>query len=232
MRLFRLFKLLDGLRGRTQPVTAQQLAEECEVSPRSIYRDIADLQAMGAPIRGEGGVGYVLERGYFLPSLQFDEDELDALMLGLRLVDERASSELAQASNRALSKLSSAIGEDMRESWLHTPLNAGPSRVGAQTRESPFYAEIRAAVKEKRVLKFTYDNARGERSVRLAWPLGMTVFESGWLLTIWCERAEDFRHLRLDRIVTLEPTTRHFQSERGKRFSDSVAREKARMAGS
>ena len=82
MRLFRLFQLMDQFRARKAPVTARELAELTGISVRSVYRDIADLQGMGAPIRGEGGIGYVLERGYFMPSLRFDPEELEVVALG------------------------------------------------------------------------------------------------------------------------------------------------------
>jgi predicted DNA-binding transcriptional regulator YafY len=220
---------MDQLRVRTTPVTAQELAGLTEVSIRSIYRDIADLQAMGAPIRGEGGIGYVMDRGYFLPSLGFDPEELDALALGLRLVSERSSRRLAAAATRAAAKLSSAIGEHAREELLGAPLEAGPSAAGAQARAGSIHDDLMDAIHRRHLLEIDYTGLSGKRSSRLARPLGLTAFDETWLLTIWCETALDFRHLRIDRIERWEATGQSFRHERGKRFSDAVQKERAKL---
>lgn len=230
MRLFRLFRLLDLLRLRSTPVTAASLAEDLSVSIRSIYRDIADLQAMGAPIRGEGGVGYVMERGYFLPSLRFESDELDAVILALKLVSERAAPVLDGAARRAAAKVSSALGEAQKDSMVESPLEAGPSRVVNSDGNSLPFATVRAAIAAKDVLTIDYQDAVGRCSTREARPLGLTLFENAWLLTIWCETAQDFRHLRLDRITSLKRTGKRFRMEKGKRFKDAVDLERSKLA--
>lgn len=230
MRLFRLFRLLDLLRLRTTPVVASTLAAELGVSVRSIYRDVADLQSLGAPIRGEGGIGYVMERGYFLPSLRFDPDELDAIVLGLRLVAERATPTLDRAARRAVAKIASAIGEAGRDGMADLPLEAAPSRAAEAVRDTGLFATLRDAIANARKLRIDYENAAGQRSTRLARPLGLTVFDETWLFTIWCERSEDFRHLRVDRIVSALPTGERFRHEKGKRFKDAIALERQKRA--
>ena len=229
MRLFRLFRLLDLMRVRMTPVTAKALSAELGVSVRSIYRDIADLQSMGAPIRGEGGVGYVLERGYFLPSLSFDPDELDAIVLGLRLVAERATPALGEPARRAASKIASAIGDGRKEEMTDRPLEAGPSRAGATVRDRALFSTLRQAIARGEVLRIDYRNAKGTPSTRLGRPLGLTVFDETWLFTIWCETAGDFRHLRLDRIGSVERTGTRFRPEPGKRFKDALAIERGKL---
>lgn len=230
MRVFRLFRLMDMLRLRTVPVTARALADEMGVSIRSIYRDIADLQSLGAPIRGEGGIGYVMERGYFVPSLGFDSEELDAISMGLQLVAERSSDSLSAAAGRATAKIASAIGETKRKDLLETPLAAGPSLAGIQARARPLYDELRKAITDRAILRIDYLSIAGAHSSRIARPLGLTAFDDTWLLTIWCESAEDFRHLRLDRIQNMEPTGGRFRHEGGKRFADALAREREKLA--
>jgi predicted DNA-binding transcriptional regulator YafY len=229
MRLFRLFTLMDQLRVRTLPVPARELAASMNVSIRSIYRDIADLQAMGAPIHGEGGIGYVMERGYFMPSLAFAADELDALALGLKLVNERSSAGLAAAAERALSKIASAVGAEARQDLLEATLAAGPSAAGRQARSGRLYDDLRASIVRRDRLKISYIDGGGKKSERLARPLGLTSFDSSWLLTIWCELTNAFRHLRLDRIVRAEPTGETFRHERGKRFSDALKTEREKL---
>lgn len=229
MRLFRLFTLMDQLRVRTLPVPAHELAGLLNVSIRSIYRDIADLQAMGAPIRGEGGIGYVMERGYFMPSLALAADKLDALALGLKLVSERSSASLADAVERALGKIASALGADARQNLLESTLSAGPSAAGRQARAGQLHDTLRAAISRRDRLRINYVDGSGKKSVRLARPLGLTAFDESWLLTIWCEKADAFRHLRLDRIVSALRTGETFRHERNKRFSDALKIEREKL---
>lgn len=230
MRLFRLFRLLDLMRLRSTPVTAASLADELGVSARSVYRDIADLQTMGAPIRGGGGVGYVMERGYFLPSLRFETDELDAVILGLKLVAERAAPVLDGAAQRAAAKISSVLGEAQKDSMVDFALEAGPSSaVNGDGNALPF-ATVRAAIGARQTLTIGYQDAVGRSSTREARPLGLTLFENAWLLTVWCEIAQDFRHLRLDRITSLNRTGRRFRMEKGKRFKDAIDLERSKLA--
>lgn len=221
MRLFRLFQLLDELRLRRCAIPARILAREMGVSQRTLYRDIADLQAMGAPIRGEGGVGYVIESGYFMPSLRFDEDELSALALGVRLVAARTDPSMSEAARRAAAKIASAIGEDARREFLESSFEAGPSDIA----NTPHLQVLRIALRQRKVLEIDYVSIAGKSSKRLARPLGLTVFDSVWLLTVWCETAQNFRHLRVDRISEVRITTQKFRDERGRRFSDCLLRE-------
>ena len=221
MRLFGLFQLLDELRLRQAPVTAQTLADDMDVSLRTLYRDIADLQAMGAPIRGEGGIGYVMEPGYFMPSLRLDEDELQALALGVQLVAARADPRLAEAAVRATAKIASTVNENARLAFLASPMVAGPSAAA----NAPHLDVLREAIRQRTVLEIGYTSLSERSSVRRARPLGLTVFDTAWLLTIWCETSADFRHLRVDRIDELRETGEHFRDERGKRFTDCLARE-------
>ncbi len=220
MRTLRLFALLDHLRGRTEPVSAETLAQELSVSVRTIYRDMATLQAMRAPIRGEAGIGYQLEKGYFLPSLHFDPDELDALMLGTRLIASRGDDDLAAAARRVSAKVSAAIGHDKGENYSQLPLRA----VARQSPENDKAAEhltlLRIALRDKAVLEITYCDLQDKRSQRIVRPLGLTMFDAVWLLTVWCEDRSDFRNLRVDRIEAIQLTGRLFREERGKRFED------------
>ncbi len=220
MRTLRLFALLDHLRGRTEPVSAETLAQELSVSVRTIYRDMATLQAMGAPIRGEAGIGYQLEKGYFLPPLHFDPDELDALILGTRLIASRGDDDLAAATRRVSAKISAAIGHDKGENYTRLPLRA----VARQSPENDKAAEhltlLRVALRDKAVLEITYCDLQDKYSQRTVRPLGLTMFDTVWLLTVWCENRSDFRNLRVDRIEVIQLTGRFFREERGKRFED------------
>jgi predicted DNA-binding transcriptional regulator YafY len=222
MRLFRLLSLLDALRLRRTPVTARQIARELGISLRTAYRDLADLQAMGAPIRGEGGVGYVLEPGYFLPPLGLDNEELEALALGAALVAARGDAMLAQAATRALARVAGASRSEHRAALAEPILGAGPP---SGPLPLPDLAAMRRAIRRRSMVEIDYLSLAGKPSTRLARPLGLTVFDAEWLLTIWCETAEDFRHLRADRITRFQPLDRRFRPESGKRLSDCHRRE-------
>lgn len=220
MRTFRLFTLLDHLRGRTEPVSAEMLAQELQVSVRTIYRDMATLQVMGAPIRGEAGVGYQMEKGYFLPPLRFDADELDAIMLGTRLLVSRGDDQLAAAAMRVSAKISAVLSNDLSETYKHLPLRAVARQTIENTSANRHLAHLRQAVRNKMILDITYTDLQGNQSQRLARPLGLTMFDDVWLLTIWCETRLDFRNLRADKIDSLQMTGKKFRSEKGKRFED------------
>lgn len=88
-RADRLFQIIQVLRRSTQPVTASQLAVELEVSQRSVYRDVADLIGQRVPIRGEAGIGYVLDRDFDMPPLMLTPDEPEAAVLGAQWVADR-----------------------------------------------------------------------------------------------------------------------------------------------
>lgn len=220
MRTLRLFSLLDHLRGRLNPISAETLAAELNVSLRTIYRDMATLQAMGAPVRGEAGIGYQMERGYFLPPLHFDADELEAITLGMRLITSRGDSLLSDAARRVSTKVSGILEGEASEAYTRLPLRA-VSRVSEQAQKAgATLGVLRKAVREKAVLDITYRDLKDISSQRIARPLGLTVFDEVWLLTIWCETRLDFRNLRVDRIDIATRTGDRFRQETGKRFED------------
>jgi predicted DNA-binding transcriptional regulator YafY len=113
-RTTRLLTLLQVLRGKSRPVTAATLAGELEISERTLYRDIAELTALGAPIYGEAGVGYVLRSGLFLPPLMLNADETEAIVLGLRYVDQRGDEVLSKAAADALAKIAAVLAPTRR----------------------------------------------------------------------------------------------------------------------
>ena len=192
------------------------MADHLGVSVRTLYRDIATLQEMGAPIRGAGGLGYQLEKGYFLPPLHFDADELDAIVLGLRLAANRGDPDLAVAVDRVLGKLA-ASGEEVA-SDLDRPLLAVGTRREATNADC--IAELRLAVRERRLIRVTYKDEGGVVTDRTVRPLGLTAFETVWLLTGWCLARADFRNFRPDRMQFLMVLDERFPVETGKEFRD------------
>jgi predicted DNA-binding transcriptional regulator YafY len=198
-RSARLLSLLQALRGRRYPVTAAELARTLEVSERTIYRDVAQLAAQGAPIQGEGGVGYVLRPGLCLPPLMLSEDETEAVLLGLRYVDQRGDEVLTEAATSALAKISSVLSPAV-QSVLTAPMTiTGPNGFGFAKDIVPL-SDLRTAIRSQLRLELAYTDGERRSTKRIVWPLQLGFMDSARVLVAWCELREDFRFFRTDRI--------------------------------
>jgi predicted DNA-binding transcriptional regulator YafY len=211
-RADRLFQLVQHLRVR-RFATGEQIARDLGVSLRTVYRDVQDLERSGVPIRGEAGVGYRLERGYELPPLTFNAEELEGLVLGARLVAAWADSELASAVGSAMTKVEAAVPEALRRVLLDTALFApGGPWAAAMARELPL---LRRAIGERRRIRFSYTRGDGEQSERTVRPLGLFFWGSKWTLAAWCELREDYRTFRPDRMEAVKLLDDLFAPEDG-----------------
>jgi predicted DNA-binding transcriptional regulator YafY len=200
-RSARLLDLLQALRGRRRPVTAAQLAADLDVSERTIYRDVATLVAQGAPIQGEAGIGYLLRAGLFLPPLMLTEDEAEAVLLGLRYVDQRGDAVLKTASASALAKIGSVLSPGA-EATMNAPLAVPGPRPEAFPDNIVPLAQFRAAIREQRRLDIGYQDGEGRSSRRIIWPLHLGFMDRARVVAGWCELRRDFRMFRTDRILT------------------------------
>ena len=216
-RADRLFQIIQLLRGRGRARTAKWLAEQLEVSERTIYRDVRDLMVAGTPIEGEAGVGYRL-RNYDLPPLMFDADELEALVFGARAVQSFGDEALARAAAAALSKIEAVLPERLRPRFgaaaLYAP-RADADRIGSEQ-----LLAVRAALGAQHKLRVRYRRADGDESDRVIRPLGAFFWGRSWTLTAWCEMRGDFRNFRLDRIVALASTQEPFTQPEGQTLRD------------
>lgn len=199
-----LFELMDALRGRRRPVTASHLAGELAVSVRTVYRDVQTLIALGAPIDGGAGVGYLLRSGFFLPPLMFGEEEIEALVLGARWVEGQGDPALARAARSALAKIATASPRDLRDKMAETGLWA--PRFKGPAGQAPELRVIREAVRREHKLRIRYTNGANVATERVIWPVALAFFEGVRLVAAWCELRDDFRHFRADRISGLETT--------------------------
>lgn len=193
----RLLKLIQLLRGRRYPVTAAFLAEKLEVHIRTLYRDIATLQQQGACIEGEAGMGYLLRKDYLLPPLMFTQPEIEALLLGISWVKKRGDSALTAAADEALAKIGSVIPAALRQTVDYQALLVGPAE-----RELPqtWLAELRQAIRQRSKVEIVYRNLQDRESRRVIWPVALGYFDAARLLAAWCERRQQLRHFRTDRI--------------------------------
>ncbi|MBP1887223.1 helix-turn-helix transcriptional regulator [Sinorhizobium mexicanum] len=194
----RLLDLLQVLRRHRQPVSGRRLAEETGVSLRTLYRDIASLQAQGAHIEGEPGLGYVLRPGFMLPPMMFSEEEVEALVLGSRWVAKRGDNRLAMAAADALAKIASVLPPDLRATLDASPLLVGSRQPIA---EGIDLGLLRKAIRGERKLDMRYRDNDGRDSRRTVWPFALGFFEQVRVLVAWCELRQDFRHFRTDRIA-------------------------------
>ena len=200
-RADRLFQIVQHLRAR-RLTTARQLGAWLQVSDRTIYRDIQDLSLSGVPVEGEAGVGYRVRRGFDAPPIMFTFDEVEALVVGLRMVETWGGPALATASRSALGKVTLALPEARREEAARAPLFAPDfhlrPKVG-QTLET-----VRRAIGERRRLRFGYLDLAGRVSTRSVQPLGLFYWGATWTLAAWCESRAAFRNFRVDRMSAVE----------------------------
>lgn len=206
-RSARLLRLLQAMRGRRQPVTAARLAEALEVSERTIYRDIADLRAQGAPIDGEAGVGYILRPGLFLPPLMLSDDEVEAVMLGLRYVDQRGDDVLQAAASVASTKISAVLSPQAQAQMVNPLSLPGPPRTFPQN-AMPL-DELRTAIRDRVRLDIRYGDEQERRTERIVWPIQLGFMDQARVLCAWCELRQDFRTFRTDRIVAITQLDRY-----------------------
>jgi predicted DNA-binding transcriptional regulator YafY len=211
-RTERLFALMDALRRHRRPVTAHSLAEELKVSLRTIYRDVQVLIGLGAPIDGEAGLGYLLRPGFFLPPLMFDEDELEALVLGIRWVARQSDTALTQAATNALAKIAAASPKDLRDTLADTGLWVPPLYEAPDTGAS--LRAVREAIRREHKLKIAYVAENGAPTERAIWPIAMAFYERRQTVAAWCELRSAFRHFRTDRITAIMATGERYPKRR------------------
>ncbi|MFZ5780439.1 MAG: helix-turn-helix transcriptional regulator [Pseudomonadota bacterium] len=227
-RADRLFDVIQFLRTAKGPVTAAALAEALEVTVRTIYRDVAALQARRVPIEGAAGLGYVLRRGFDLPPLMFTVDEIEAITVGAKLVRRLRDPDLQQAAGRVLDKVTLVLPESLRGHAAGTPFfvsdgtTAPPRGVEA--------GQLRAAIRDRRKVRITYVDEKGRRTRRTIWPLAMAYYVDASLIGAWCELRRDLRNFRIERIAASRVLASQFRDQDGTLLSRWLALPKERSA--
>jgi len=199
----RLFQIIQILRRARRPITADAMAAELETSKRSVYRDIATLMAQRVPIRGEAGMGYVLEAGFDLPPLMLTPDEIEAAVLGAQWVTARGDPALVRAAQDLIAKIAAAVPERLR------PIVLDPS---SRTRTDALpippdaidMVELRRAIHGARKIALGYRDEKGADTTRKIWPIAIGYLETVRMVVGWCELRKDFRHFRTDRVTAAE----------------------------
>ncbi len=227
-RTHRLFQMMTTLRQLPAPVRAVQLADALQISLRTVYRDIDALRGLGAVIDGEAGFGYTLIEDAALPPLGFEDDELEALVLGLRDVAVIGDPALAKAATSALAKITARVPPRQAHRLQHAILDARrffrpePPRIDV--------AALRAATWAEDTIAFSYTDGQGARTTRQVDPLGIIYMQDTNMLMAWCHLRQDFRVFRLDRMDDLRTTGESFRPRRVPMLRDytAILREEAR----
>ena len=201
-RADRLFQIIQMLRRSTRPVTAAVLAEELEVSRRTVYRDMSDLMGQRVPIQGEAGLGYLLASDYDMPPLMLTPDELEAVVLGAQWVASHSDKVLANAAGDLIAKIATVVPEGLRPNIIEPSVGVKPTSGGLE--ESVDTASFRLAIRNGRKLRLRYRSETGEETDRKVCPVILGYAETSRLLVAWCELRESFRHFRTDRIIEAE----------------------------
>jgi predicted DNA-binding transcriptional regulator YafY len=201
-RADRLFQIIQVLRRSRNPVTADAIAAELETSKRTIYRDIADLMGQRVPIRGEAGIGYVLEGGFDLPPLMLTPDEIEAAVLGAQWVTLRGDAALARAAQDLIAKIGAAVPERLRPFALEPATRAATNYNVVP--DGLDMAQVRRAIHGAKKIRLTYRDEQERETERTVWPFAVGYHETVRLMIAWCELRQDFRSFRTDRVAEAE----------------------------
>ena len=216
-RADRLFHIIQLIRGR-RLTTAAYLAQRLEVSERTIYRDIADLQLQGVPIEGEAGVGYRLGAGFDLPPMMFTQDEAKALVASVRMAQVWLDPALAQNAQDALGKIMSVLPVDARVAAEALAVYAPQGGLPESAQRT--LQTLREAVQERRKIFINYRDLSEKASERTLRPLGCFYWGKVWTLAAWCEQRSDFRSFRVDRVTYVRSLDERFRDEPGRTLAD------------
>ncbi|KIO37348.1 helix-turn-helix transcriptional regulator [Shewanella sp. cp20] len=217
-RADRLFQIVQILRHR-RLTTAKQLAERLDVSSRTIYRDIQDLCLSGIPIEGEAGVGYLLRQEVSVPPLMFNEQELEAIQVGMRMVQAQGGHELASAAKQAMIKVEAVLPERLK---AYQSLMFAPDFY-RHDQGFIFLDLLRKSAREREYILLSYQDVNQSCSERRVRPLALYYWQGVWTLLAWCELRDDFRNFRIDRMSGVLPLASHFPHAPGQEMPDYIA---------
>ncbi len=218
-RADRLFQIVQILRNR-RSVTARFLAERLQVSERTIYRDIQDLSLSGVPIEGEAGVGYILRHSIDIPPLMFSEDEIQALVLGARMVGSWGGQELAKAAQNAVDKIEGVLPQHLKKLTEASHLYSFPYDFEQCTFSN--IDILRNSINQKKTIRFQYTKLDKTKSERDANPLALYFWGRNWTLTSWCHLRKSFRNFRIDRMEAIDQLDGNFSDIPGQRIEDYI----------
>ncbi len=216
-RADRLIKITHFLRQRRRPVTAKQIAEAFDICTRTVYRDIQCLMDSNVPITGEAGVGYLIDKQYYLPPITFDADELEAIGLGISMVRQWTDNKFASKAESAFEKIQAVLPSRLQGELQQITTYAIPTRPPLPWTVS--FSQLRECIRTRRIIRIMYTDEAKQNTTRTLRPLALFFFSPVWLLASWCEKRDDFRNFRLDRIQSLTLCEEVFDDEKNKNLT-------------
>lgn len=213
-RADRLIKIVHFIRSRRQAVTAKRISEEFEICTRTVYRDIQDLINSGAPIRGEAGVGYIIDKQYYLPPITFDAQELEAIGLGISMVRQWTDEPFAKKADSAFEKIQAVLPASLQGELEQITTYSIPNQSALPWTVS--FSDLRESIRIRRKIRIKYTDVAQQTTIRILHPLALIFCSPIWLLATWCEKRNDFRNFRLDRIQTVKFYEDFFDDEKDK----------------
>lgn len=216
-RADRLIKITHFLRQRRRAVTAKQIAEAFDICTRTVYRDIQCLMDSNVPIMGEAGVGYLIDKEYYLPPITFDADELEAIGLGISMVRQWTDDKFAKKAESAFEKIQAVLPSNLQGELQQITTYTVPNRPLLPWTIS--FSELRECIRSRRKISIVYTDEEKRDTTRTVQPLAMFFFNPVWLLGCWCEKRNDFRNFRLDRIQKLTLCEDFFEDDKDKNLT-------------
>ncbi len=210
----RLIKIVHFLRQRRHAVTAKRIAEEFDICTRTVYRDIQGLMDSGTPIVGEAGVGYMIDKAYYLPPVTFDADELEAIGLGISMVRQWTDEKFAAKASSAFEKIQAVLPTSFQGELQQISTYSMPNRPTLPWIVS--FSNLRECIRAKRKIQIAYSDEAKNNTHRVIRPLALIFFSPVWLLACWCEKRQEFRSFRLDRITSVKYSEEIFEDEKNK----------------
>ncbi len=207
----RLFEIIQIVRLAPRPVTAADIALQLEVTPRSIYRDIAALQAMRVPIEGGRGIGYILRPGFTLPPLMLSIDETEAIVLALALLERTGDTGLKQAAKQVTRKIAAVVPAPLAQTFSTNALHAWGTV--APVPDAVDLALVRRAIRDEQKLCLDYRDEFARLTERTILPIALIYYSQTANIVAWCELRQAIRNFRADRIEHCEPADDFFKGD-------------------
>ena len=217
-RTERLLNLLQILRSYRYPVNGQRLAERLNISIRTLYRDIATLQAQGAEIEGEVGIGYILKPTFFLPPLMFTQTEMESLLLGTRWVIQYGDAPLSKAATDALNKILDVLPNNIKNNANAFSLRVGPPASKLMAEED--LSALRDAIANQKKIYMAYKSENGKETQHIVCPFTIGYFTNERILVAWCDKQKNYQHFKTNRISAIEILSEHYPGSKDKLFRE------------
>ena len=199
----RLFEIVYLLK-KKKKVTAKELAERFEVSTRTIYRDIEVLSRANIPIYAtkgkDGGIGLLEE--FVLNKTVLSEEEQNQILFALQGMDKVTG----QAGNDIVAKLSTIFQKEA-DDWLKIDF----SNWGKEGSQKEWFAILKKAILQKKLVQFIYFNTDGQKTKRTVEPLQIWFKDKSWYLVSYCRQKEDYRIFKIARMKEAEVLNEHFE---------------------